>query len=92
VRISPASCHNRSCRREQPKTQSFRVKRRRLFLSAGDGVLDGLGSVAERLLGLAEDALALVLGAVAAAAGSISDLLGGRLVALCVAVSKSYEV
>lgn len=72
----------------QPKTHTMRMKRRRLFLAAGEGILDGLGSVAEGLLGLAEDALALVLSAVAAAAGGITELLSGGLVALCEIVSK----
>ena len=54
---------------ESRKTQSSVVRRGRLFLGvgvAGDGVLDGLSSVADGLLGGGEDALALVGGLVAA--------------------------
>ena len=53
-----------------------------LLLAHAEGVLGGLGSVAERLLGRGKDALALVRGVVRAAAGGITELLGGGLVAL----------
>lgn len=64
----------------------MRIERNRLLLAAsvaGEGVLDGLGGIAEGLLGGREDALALVGGIVAARSGGVTDLLGRGLVALC---------
>jgi hypothetical protein len=58
-----------------------------LASGAGEGVGDGLAGVGGHVLSLAEDALALVLGRVAAGAGGVAELLGGGLVALCGVVS-----
>ena len=51
-------CKRRSKRRLKV-TQTARVEGKRLLLVARDGILDGLSSVAEGVLGLGEDALAL---------------------------------
>jgi hypothetical protein len=62
-----------------------RRSRNRLFLVASgavEGVGDGLAGVGQTLLGRAENALALLLGWVAARAGAVADLLGGWLLAL----------
>jgi hypothetical protein len=57
------------------------------LLATAESVLDASGSVAETILSLLQDTLALVLGVVGAATGGISDLLGGGLLALCDGVS-----
>ena len=54
-----------------------------LASGAGQGVGDALASVAEGILGRLHYTLALAGGVVAAGAGGIAELLGGRLVALC---------
>lgn len=78
----PLSRHKHSHRsRKKEKTQSS-FKRRHLFLVAGEGILDGLGGVANGILSRGKDALALVGGVVRAATGGITELLGGGLVAL----------
>jgi hypothetical protein len=74
---------------EKAQEDSNRPRRseRLLLLLAREGILDGLGGVAERLLGAGEDTLALVRGIVTAGAGSVTELLGSGLVTLCEDVS-----
>lgn len=60
--------------------------KKHLLLVAGglvESVGDSLASVAETLRGRVEEAAALLLGRVAAAAGGVAELLGGGLVTLC---------
>jgi hypothetical protein len=64
---------------ESRKTQSSIVRRNRLFVGvAGDGV----DSVGDGLLSLSEDALTLILSLVASGPGLVTELLGGRLLAI----------
>jgi hypothetical protein len=58
-----------------------------LLLAAADSVLDASSSVAETVLSLLQDTLALVLGVVRAATGGVTELLGSGLLALCEDVS-----
>jgi hypothetical protein len=58
------------------------LDRHGLFL-AGEGVGDGLSGAIERVLSLAKNALALLLGLVGAATDRVTDLLTGRFLALC---------
>ncbi|OSS50318.1 hypothetical protein B5807_05060 [Epicoccum nigrum] len=58
-----------------------------LLLAAADSVLDASSSVAETVLSLLQDTLALVLGVVRAATGGVTELLGSGLLALCEEVS-----
>lgn len=54
-----------------------------LLLATREGVRDALASVAERVLSLLQDTLALVGRVVAAGASRIAELLSGGLLALC---------
>lgn len=58
-----------------------------LLVATTEGVLDGGSSVAETILSLLEDTLALLGSVVGAAAGSVANLLAGRLLALCDGIS-----
>lgn len=53
-----------------------------LLVAAAESVLDGGSSVAETVLGLLEDTLALLGSIVRAAAGGVTELLGCGLLAL----------
>jgi len=54
-----------------------------LASSAGNGIGDALASIAESVLGRLHHALALAGGVVAAGASGVTELLAGRLLALC---------
>lgn len=58
-----------------------------LLVTAAESVLDGGRSVAETILSLLEDALALLGSVVRSATGGVTKLLGGGLLALCNGVS-----
>lgn len=88
--FSPMCIHSQVSYREKLLSSPGSQNSSLLLLAsgAGEGVGDALTSVAEGILSILHDALALAGGVVAARACGIADLLGGRLVALCCGVSR----